>query len=380
MMWLISLVLFGYVFYSLILPLRWKWRWQLSAGFLLLLIAQKNTVFLWIGGGMFFSPELPRWLIIFASVCYGALILLFFLLIAKDLIRLVWSLAGRLRPRWRRPFPHRPVAALLCILALVLAIDGTWEALRVPAVRTEEVILPRLPAALDGFTVVLLADLHASALNTEPFLRAIVDKANALQPDLIVLNGDMVDGKVANRLADVAPLADLRARCGVFASPGNHEYYSGFDEWQAHFAALGLPLLVNQHVLIEDNGATLALAGLADHAAERFNAEPPDIRKALDGVPPETVVLLLAHQPRQAARNAAAGVDLQLSGHTHGGLIVLFDRLVALFNDGLVSGWYEVDGMPLYVSPGTALWNGFPIRLGVPAEITRLVLRAAPGQ
>ena len=97
-------------------------------------------------------------------------------------------------------------------------------------------------------------------------------------------------------------------------------------------------------------------------------------------MPPETVVLLLAHQPRQAARNAAAGVDLQLSGHTHGGLIVLFDRLVALFNDGLVSGWYEVDGMPLYVSPGTALWNGFPIRLGVPAEITRLILRAAPGQ
>ena len=161
------------------------------------------------------------------------------------------------------------------------------------------------------------------------------------------------------------------------AIPGNHEYYSDFVAWNAAFERLGLRVLRNEHVVIESAGGTLVVAGTTDRNAERFGLPLPDIKQALAGAPKDVPVVLMAHQPKGADVNAAAKVDLQLSGHTHGGQIAGLHWIVQAANEGFVSGLYDVGAMQLYVSNGTGLWNGFPVRIGRPSEITQFTLRAA---
>jgi predicted MPP superfamily phosphohydrolase len=164
----------------------------------------------------------------------------------------------------------------------------------------------------------------------------------------------------------------------VFAIPGNHEYYFGYHSWMEHDAGLGIHMLLNQHVVIRRGGEALVVAGVTDLAALGSTHPAPDLASALDGAPGDAPVILLAHQPRMAARAAKAGAALQLSGHTHGGMLRGLDLLVARGNDGYVSGIYRVGGMQLYVNNGTGLWPGFALRLGVPSELTVITLRANP--
>jgi predicted MPP superfamily phosphohydrolase len=173
-------------------------------------------------------------------------------------------------------------------------------------------------------------------------------------------------------------LVELGARDGVVAIPGNHEYYAEYVNWLKTFDRLGLRMLLNGHTTIELGGQSLVLAGITDAAASRVGQPLPAIDAALAGVPPSATVILLSHRPVGAARHAQAGARLQLSGHTHGGQILGPHLLTQWANEGYVSGMYRVGGMQLYVSNGAGLWNGFPIRLGRPSEITRIVLRAAP--
>jgi predicted MPP superfamily phosphohydrolase len=299
----------------------------------------------------------------------------------KDVSALLCFALGKLtgfHPAW-------PVAAIhwstaLATAALILSAIGVWQAVRVPDVRRVEITLDRLPAELNGFTIVQLTDLHASRLLHGAWQRGVVDKVNALDADLILITGDLVDGTPANRAADVAPWRDLKARQGVLAIPGNHEYYSDYMAWMAAFPKLGVRMLRNEHAVIEKNGRALVVAGTTDQNAERFGLPMPDVTAALAGAPKGAVVLLMAHRPKDAAKNAEAGVDLQLSGHTHGGQIVGLHFVVQAVNDGFVSGIYRVGAMQLYVSNGTGLWSGFPVRIGRPSEITRIVLRSASPQ
>lgn len=165
-------------------------------------------------------------------------------------------------------------------------------------------------------------------------------------------------------------------RCN--AIPGNHEYFFDYDAWMRHLAGLGMHMLPNAHVVLERDGARLVLAGVTDLSAPGHGQPGPDLERALAGAPAGAPILLLDHQPRKAREAASRGVALQLSGHTHGGMIVGLDRLVAIGNGGFVSGRYDVEGMTLYVSNGTALWPGFALRLGRASELTRLTLRAEP--
>ncbi|MDR2726810.1 MAG: metallophosphoesterase, partial [Deltaproteobacteria bacterium] len=247
----------------------------------------------------------------------------------------------------------------------------------VPDVHTVETRLPRLPKELDGLTLVQISDLHVSPLLQERRTRAVVDAVNALDPDLILFTGDTVDGVPGRRAGSVAPLKDLRARHGVFGCAGNHEYYGDYAAWMRIFPALGLTMLLNSHAVIKVRGQKLVLAGITDIVAARFSLPGPDLAGALAGAPEDAVRILLDHRPGNAPENAKAGVDLQLSGHTHGGHILGMTHLVARFNQGFVYGWYQVDAMRMYVSSGAGLWNGFPVRLGVPSEIARIVLRSA---
>jgi predicted MPP superfamily phosphohydrolase len=229
---------------------------------------------------------------------------------------------------------------------------------------------------MDGLTLVQLTDLHISRLFPEAWARAVVDRTNALAPDMILITGDLIDGTVDARKDDVEPLRDLHAPLGVLTITGNHEYYSGYGAWMDKYRELGLKLLSNDHVAVSRNGGTLYVAGITDAAAAGFADPLPDIHQALDGIPQGAPVILMAHRPGDAAAAADLGVGLQLSGHTHGGQIVGFHLLAKAANRGFVSGSYQVGKMMLYVSNGTGLWGGFPIRLGFPSEITYITLRA----
>jgi hypothetical protein len=158
---------------------------------------------------------------------------------------------------------------------------------------------------------------------------------------------------------------------------GNHEFIFGYDTWMAYFAALGLLSLENRHIVLERDGGKLVFAGITDRASRRRRHLVRDLAAVLEGVPKGAPVILLDHQPSDARRAAELGVALQLSGHTHGGLILGIDRLAARANAGYVSGRYDVAGMTLYVNNGTALWPGFALRLGRPSELTRITLRQA---
>jgi predicted MPP superfamily phosphohydrolase len=249
------------------------------------------------------------------------------------------------------------------------------QALAAPEAYEREVRLPRLPAELDGLVLVQVSDMHASPLLHGGRVRAVVEKINALRPDIVVLTGDIADGLPGSRADDIVALRELRAQYGVFACAGNHEYYADFDAWMRTYPRLGVRMLLNSHAVLDIRGRPLVLAGITDVAAERFARPLPDIGAALAGAPADAPRILLSHRPSGAADNARAGVNLQLSGHTHGGQILGLNRLVARLNEGYLYGWYQVGGMALYVSPGAGLWSGFPVRLGVPAEIARIVLR-----
>jgi predicted MPP superfamily phosphohydrolase len=206
----------------------------------------------------------------------------------------------------------------------------------------------------------------------------VVDRSNALGADVIVVTGDLIDGTLAARRADVEPLRGLRAPDGVWVVPGNHEYFFGYDAWMHHYAHMGMRVLSNEHTILTRDGSVLVLAGVTDLSVRGTRYPIPDLAAALSGAPPGAPIVLLDHQPGNAAQAAARGVALQLSGHTHGGMILGLDRLVARGNGGFVSGRYTIGGMTLYVNNGTGLWPGFALRLGRPSELTRITLRRAP--
>jgi predicted MPP superfamily phosphohydrolase len=217
--------------------------------------------------------------------------------------------------------------------------------------------------------------LHIGLEIRHAFVDDVVQKTNAMNPDMIVLTGDMVDGSVEHLREHAAPLAALKAKHGVYFVTGNHEYYSGADEWIAEFRRLGIRVLRNERVEIDVPGAGFDLAGIDDWSAHNFGAHHgADLKRALSERDDSRAVILLAHNPKAGEEAIEHGVDLQLSGHTHGGQIWPFNYAVRLTTPW-VKGLYQEGNTQIYVSPGTGYW-GPPMRLGTTAEITKVVLRS----
>ncbi len=243
------------------------------------------------------------------------------------------------------------------------------------AVKRVEVPLERLPKELDGLTIAQLSDIHIGPSLGREFIQEVVRTVNGLSPDLVAITGDLVDGSVEQLGGIVGELSQLRSRHGTFFVTGNHEYYSGAQSWCDELTTLGVRVLRNERVTIEQNGQVLDLAGIDDAQAARFgNGHGADLPKAVAGRDPSRELVLLAHQPRAALEARDLGVGLQLSGHTHGGQLWPFNWLVKL-QQPVVSGLEMIGKTWVYVSNGTGYW-GPPMRLGAPAEVTQIVLRS----
>ncbi len=267
----------------------------------------------------------------------------------------------------------RIATAVLVVAALGAVGYGTVEANR-PHVVTVPVALQDLPDGFEGTRVALITDLHVGPARGADFVQHVVDLVAEQQPDLVVLGGDLADGTVALVGSDLEPLRQLQAPLGVYGVSGNHEYYSDDAEsWLDHWETLGVRALRNEHVLLEREGDVLALAGVHDYTA----TEPhhPDLPAALDGIADGIPVVLAAHQPRHLDEARELGVDLQLSGHTHGGQMWPLRPFVSLANP-TVTGLDRFGDTQIYTSQGTGAW-GPPVRVGTPPEISILELTAA---
>jgi predicted MPP superfamily phosphohydrolase len=300
---------------------------------------------------------------------------LFVLTLLRDvLLLLAWPLSWVLT----LPGGWLPVsAAAVPALALLVTLWGYVNARRTAQVVRVDVPIAGLPAALQGFSIVQISDLHVGPTIKRGYLQAIVERINTLGADVVAVTGDLVDGSVQHLAAHVAPLATLQSRHGTFFVTGNHEYYSGAQAWVDELRRLGLRVLMNEHVLLRHGDVSLALAGVADYGAHHFDAtHRSDPQAAIAGAPEHARVrVLLAHQPRSAPAAAQAGFHLQISGHTHGGQFLpwnWFVRLQQPFTAGL-NRWQD---LWVYTSRGTGYW-GPPKRLGAPSEITQLRLVAA---
>lgn len=301
----------------------------------------------------------------------------------RDAGHLVVSLVQRARRRApeanavsRRQFLTRFTGGTAVAVAGASVVRGMFAARAEHDVVDVEVVLAKLPRQLDGFSIVQLSDLHIGMTIDRGFVERVVDRANALSPDLIALTGDLVDGPVPSLRDDAAPLGTLHAKHGVFAVTGNHEYYTGADAWIAELSQLGVRYLRNERVSIEVGNHGFELAGVDDHEAARWDGHGEDLGRATAGRDPNRPLILLAHQPRQVVRAAGYGVDLQLSGHTHGGQIWPWHFIVKQQQHGYLAGRYTHGATQLYVTRGCGYW-GPPVRLLAPLEITRIVLRAA---
>ncbi|HXR92352.1 MAG TPA: metallophosphoesterase [Steroidobacteraceae bacterium] len=274
--------------------------------------------------------------------------------------------------------PFQRLQSISAVLVLGLGsfatVAGFASARRRARVVEIEVPVRDLPAQLHGFSIAQITDVHVGATIRRSYVERIVDAVNSLEPDMIALTGDFVDGPVLELATHTAPLQRLCARYGAFFVTGNHEYYSGAGAWTAEFRRLGLRVLLNEHAVINHNGAALVVAGVTDFSAHHFDpAQRSDPVAALAGAPADAALkILLAHQPRSAPAAARAGFHLQLSGHTHGGQFWPWNLFVR-FQQPFTAGLHRLNALWVYVSRGTGYW-GIPNRFGAPSEITRLRL------
>ncbi|MFG1607055.1 metallophosphoesterase [Actinoplanes sp. NPDC049265] len=273
----------------------------------------------------------------------------------------------------RRLLLARGAAIFAGLTAASVTGYGVRTALGGPRLDRVRIPLAKLPRAMDGTRLAVVSDIHLGPLTGARHMDRIVEMINSVDADVVCIVGDMVDGSVAELGRFAQPLKDIRSKQGAYFVTGNHEYYSGFQQWIDEVEQLGVKPLRNQRLEIVTRGGAFDLAGVNDLGGSGFG-DAPDFDAALGDRDTAKPVILMAHQPVVAHDAARYGVDLQVSGHTHGGQMAPFNYLVKL-QQPVVSGYGEVDGVPVYVTNGAGFW-GPPVRVGAPPQVTLIELKA----
>ncbi|MFI6580282.1 metallophosphoesterase [Embleya sp. NPDC050493] len=271
----------------------------------------------------------------------------------------------------RRLVLSRSVALLAAGTSLGTVGYGMTQALGAP--RTVRVRIPvaRLDPRLAGFRIAVVGDIHLGPLLGRAHTTRVVETINRTNPDLVAIVGDLADGTAGQLGGDAAPLRRLTSRYGSFFVTGNHDYMSGAADWVAELAELNVRTLANDRLEIARGGAAFDLAGVNDVTGKSHH-DGPNFAKALGNRDPSRPVVLLAHQPVQVDDAAKYDVDVQLSGHTHGGQMFPVQLLVKL-DQPAVAGLHRVDDTMLYITRGAGFW-GPPVRIGAPPEVTMVEL------
>lgn len=355
---------------------RWTSRPARIAGTVAASVAALLTLSAAVGllaGNGRIDPAGVRWI---SAAGLTWLATVFYLVLTALVLGVLWVLTRLVR----LARPGFDGARLLRAVALVGVVGGVAATLyglveaATPRVTHTQVKLASMPAAFGTLRVALITDIHAGPVRSRNFVQGVVDRANAQEPDLVILGGDLIDGTVAQIGEDLAPLRELRAPLGVLAVTGNHEYYADdAANWVRRWREVGVRPLLNESVRLERGGAAVTVAGVND----RRGAAPlaADYDAALAGVDPAGFTLAVAHEPLQGREFARRGVDMQVAGHTHGGQIWPFRYFVRLQQPAL-AGLESVDGMPVYTSRGAGAW-GPPVRVAAPPEIAVLELSRA---
>ena len=320
--------------------------------------------------------EALAWL---GMLCMGLFSSLFVLALVRDAALL---LAAALSWVWPALLPtflltsamETASAQWALALAAVATVIGFVSARRTAAVVRIDIPIAGLAVELHGFTIAQISDVHVGHTIRASYVRSVVEAVNRLGADMVANTGVLVDGRVAELRRHVEPLADLASRHGTFFVTGNHEYYSGAHAWINELRRLKMKVLMNEHVVVQHDQASLVVAGVTDVSAHHFDpTHRSDPHSAIAGAPAHASVrLLLAHQPRSAAAASDAGFDLQISGHTHGGQFLPWNFFVKL-QQPFVAGLRRLRNLWVYTSRGTGYW-GPPNRFGIPSEITFLRL------
>ncbi|CCQ16383.1 putative integral membrane protein [Rhodococcus sp. AW25M09] len=375
-----SRVLFVGVFLLLLtLFLHWRFlsvtetstRLKRSADVLMVLLGLCAVI--GFGSGVVFDPSWARgpgfvgltWLAVVLYLFLGTVLVG----LVCTVVRLVFAVRHRDSAGVRLRV-SRVGSAMVAVLSVVAVGYGLFEA-ATPRVTDTAVSLSGLPAEFDGLRVALVSDIHAGPSRGAGFVRKVVDSVNAQNPDVVLLDGDLIDGTVDLVGADLDPLRELQAPLGVFAVSGNHEFYAGDGgEWLDFWSTLGIDVLRNERTTITRGDASIDIAGINDATAPA--PYEPDLTSALDGIAPDRFVLLMAHQPKQALEASDFGVDIQVSGHTHAGQIWPLRYLVPLQQPS-IEGLDTIGNTTLYTTRGAGAW-GPPVRVAAPPEISMLEL------
>ncbi len=386
------LLIYGFSGYRIIRPLPVSTKcktglWMLLASCLAALIF--TVIARHRFPGHWASPLLP-WI---AYTCFGFMTLIFPGILLKDiglgayqLVHLLVSRypfsakkAAQTRPPMdpsRRSFLTNAGNAALVGATVTLTGYGIGRAVRGPDVVKVDIPISNLPKPFHGFKILQISDLHISMTLKEKYVRTVVDRICREQADMIVFTGDLADGHAKDLGREARPLADLDAEFGKFFVTGNHDYYSGIDQWLARIKHVGFTPLINQHCLIEKGSARIVLAGITDYRADRIvPGHASDPGKALTAAPTSVPRIMLAHQPKSIFQTERHNVDLMICGHTHGGQYIPWNFMVPV-DQPYVHGLHRHNSTLVYVNRGTGYW-GPPMRIGAPPEIT--ILRLTDG-
>lgn len=380
---LITLIAGVIVIGLLVVPLRFSLRSKIVLGLITVVCLSRSFIYLFVGGTRY-DPDIPYNLSFVFDIARSTVLFLTFLIILRLVLNAGYKIVHR-DPKVSLIPPQSPFyAQIMLVIAFVFAAYGTSSAYGKPEIAPYSITVDRLDPRLDGMKIVMMSDIHISSPTDVNVIYNMVKEVNALNPDLILMPGDLLDGPVEKRRPITDLLFQLKAKYGVFISAGNHEYYSGYLPWREYFEKGGLVSLDNKVLTLTDsNGKVLLnLGGITDLKAEDYGLPMPDIKgvtAALDNSAPS---ILLSHRPQhvkdfvEEANKEKKKIDLVLSGHTHGGLVVGLSSIVAKYNEGFVSGLYEVGPTKLIVCNGTMIWMGFPLRLGVPSQIDVITLHS----
>ncbi len=405
---------------GLIIPLRMSIRSKLIISLLLVGGMCRNYIYLVVGGTAY-DPNIPYNLYFILEMTRSILITLAALVLIRVVINLVYK---AIRVDYRAfIIPAHSLFYLMIMLSIATAISiyGTACTYRKPNLTHYQVKMDKLAPELDKLRIVVLSDMHISSQSNPSYVADIIARVNRLHPDLVLLPGDLIDGQVHKRHAlaklyfdlrakygvyfssgnhaDLVLLPgdlidgqvhkrhalaklyfDLRAKYGVYFSSGNHEYYSDYNKWQNYLTQGGLISLDNKvaHIKDEHGKTILTLGGVTDPKAANYNLPMPDIAGVKAMLKSKAPTIVLSHRPAYGEDFSTGDnkADLVVSGHTHGGLMNIAAPIVSYLNNGFVSGHYKVNNTNVIVSRGINVWQGYPMRLGVPNEIVVISLRS----